>query len=118
MIYTIEPGIYIPENAEGVDPKFFNIGVRIEDDILITPEGHTILSGEAPREINEIESSDEEKRDRRRPGRVARDMPSFPSILPAEILMPPVSSLQSPVCFIVPSLFRGEHYNNFLCSSS
>ncbi len=56
VIYTIEPGIYIPENAEGVDPKFFNIGVRIEDDILITPEGHTILSGEAPREINEIES--------------------------------------------------------------
>lgn len=56
IIYTIEPGIYIPENAEGVDPKFFNIGVRIEDDILITPEGHTILSGEAPREIDEIES--------------------------------------------------------------
>jgi Xaa-Pro aminopeptidase len=55
VIYTIEPGIYIPESAEGVDPKFFNIGVRIEDDILITPEGHTILSGEAPREINEIE---------------------------------------------------------------
>jgi Xaa-Pro aminopeptidase len=56
IIYTVEPGIYIPENAEGVDPKFFSIGVRIEDDILITPEGHTILSGEAPREINEIES--------------------------------------------------------------
>ena len=56
IIYTIEPGIYIPENSQGVDPKFFNIGVRIEDDILITPEGHTILSAEAPREIDEIES--------------------------------------------------------------
>ncbi|MGA7160321.1 MAG: aminopeptidase P N-terminal domain-containing protein [Bacteroidota bacterium] len=56
VVYTLEPGIYIPENAEGVDPKFFNIGVRIEDDILITQEGHTILSGEAPREIDEIES--------------------------------------------------------------
>jgi Xaa-Pro aminopeptidase len=56
IIYTIEPGIYIPENAENVDPQFFNIGVRIEDDILITPEGHTILSGEAPREIDDIES--------------------------------------------------------------
>jgi len=33
-----------------------NIGVRIEDDILITPEGHSILSAEAPREIDEIES--------------------------------------------------------------
>ncbi len=56
IVYTIEPGIYIPEKSEGVDPKFFNIGVRIEDDILITAEGHTILSGEAPREIDEIES--------------------------------------------------------------
>ena len=56
VIYTVEPGIYIPENSEGVDPKFYNIGVRIEDDILITSQGHTILSGEAPREINEIES--------------------------------------------------------------
>ncbi|HTY10174.1 MAG TPA: aminopeptidase P N-terminal domain-containing protein [Bacteroidota bacterium] len=56
MVYTVEPGIYIPENADGVDPKFYNIGVRIEDDILITPEGHTNLSGEAPREIDEIES--------------------------------------------------------------
>ena len=56
IIYTIEPGIYIPEKSEGVYPKFFNIGVRIEDDILITQEGHTILSGEAPREIDEIES--------------------------------------------------------------
>ena len=56
MIYTVEPGIYIPENSDGVDPKYFNIGVRIEDDILITQEGHTILSLEAPREINEIES--------------------------------------------------------------
>ncbi|HTR82566.1 MAG TPA: aminopeptidase P N-terminal domain-containing protein [Bacteroidota bacterium] len=56
IVYTIEPGIYIPEKADGVDPKFFNIGVRIEDDILITPSGHTILSGEAPREIDAIES--------------------------------------------------------------
>jgi Xaa-Pro aminopeptidase len=56
VVYTIEPGIYIPEHSEGVDPKFFNIGVRIEDDILITAEGHTILSGEAPREIDEIET--------------------------------------------------------------
>jgi len=56
IIYTIEPGIYIPERSEGVDPKFVNIGVRIEDDILITPEGHSILSAEAPREIDEIES--------------------------------------------------------------
>jgi Xaa-Pro aminopeptidase len=56
MIYTIEPGIYIPENAQGVDPKYFNIGVRIEDDILVTSDGHELLSGEAPREIDDIEA--------------------------------------------------------------
>ena len=56
MIYTVEPGLYIPEDAADVDPKYFNIGVRIEDDILITPEGHTILTAEAPREIDAIES--------------------------------------------------------------
>ena len=56
IVYTVEPGIYIPENSEGVDPKFFNIGVRIEDDILITTEGHSILTAEAPRDIDEIES--------------------------------------------------------------
>jgi Xaa-Pro aminopeptidase len=56
VVYTVEPGIYVPENADGVDPKFFNIGVRIEDDVLITPEGHAILTVEAPREIDEIES--------------------------------------------------------------
>ena len=61
MIYTVEPGIYIPENSEGVDPKFFNIGVRIEDDILITAGGHSILTAEAPREIEEIESLMQQK---------------------------------------------------------
>lgn len=56
MVYTIEPGIYIPENIAGVDSKYANLGVRIEDDILITPDGHVVLSDEAPREIDEIEA--------------------------------------------------------------
>jgi len=56
MLYTVEPGIYIPENSEGVDRKYWNIGVRIEDVILVTETGNENLSAGAPREITEIES--------------------------------------------------------------
>jgi Xaa-Pro aminopeptidase len=55
MIYTVEPGVYIGE-VEGVDPKYHNIGVRIEDVILVTEDGPKLLSGDAPREISAIES--------------------------------------------------------------
>lgn len=53
-VITVEPGIYIPENSP-CDPKWWNIGVRIEDDILITTEGPENLSGCIPRTIPEIE---------------------------------------------------------------
>lgn len=53
-VITVEPGIYIPENSP-CDPKWWNIGVRIEDDILITKEGPENLSGCIPRTIPEIE---------------------------------------------------------------
>lgn len=56
MLYTVEPGIYIPETSAGVDPKYFNIGARIEDVILVTENGNKNLSEGAPREITEIES--------------------------------------------------------------
>lgn len=46
MVITMEPGIYIPEE---------NLGVRIEDDVLITPEGYKLLSEQLPREAAEIE---------------------------------------------------------------
>ncbi len=54
-VITVEPGIYIPEGSE-CDPKWWNIGVRIEDDILITPFGPENLSEKAPRTIEEIEA--------------------------------------------------------------
>lgn len=56
MIYTVEPGIYIPEGSVNVDPKYFNIGVRIEDVVLVTPNGHEVLSAGTPKEISEIEA--------------------------------------------------------------
>jgi Xaa-Pro aminopeptidase len=57
MAFTIEPGIYIPEKAEGVDPKWWNIGARIEDDFLVTPRGVECLSCALPREIGELEKA-------------------------------------------------------------
>lgn len=55
MVVTVEPGIYIPEGAEEVGKGYWNIGMRIEDDVLVTETGSKILSNGAPREIKEIE---------------------------------------------------------------
>ena len=54
-VITVEPGIYISEGSD-CDPKWWNIGVRIEDDILITKEGPENLSAGSPRTIKEIEA--------------------------------------------------------------
>ena len=53
-VITVEPGIYIPENSP-CDKKWWNIGVRIEDDVLITSDGHIVLSGSLPSRTEEIE---------------------------------------------------------------
>lgn len=54
-VITVEPGIYIPEGSP-CDQKWWNIGVRIEDDVLITEKGYDNLSKEAPRTVAEIEA--------------------------------------------------------------
>ena len=54
MVLTMEPGIYIPDGSD-CDPKWWGIGVRIEDDILITKNGPVNLSADAPRKSDEIE---------------------------------------------------------------
>lgn len=54
MIVTMEPGIYIPEGSP-CDKKWWGIGVRIEDDILVTEGAPINLSAEAPRKSDEIE---------------------------------------------------------------
>ncbi len=53
-VITVEPGIYIPENSP-CDPKWWGIGIRIEDDIWITENGPINLSAKAPRHWKAIE---------------------------------------------------------------
>ncbi len=55
MVLTIEPGIYV-RPTEGVPEEFWNIGIRIEDDALVTAEGCKLLTHEAPKTIAEIEA--------------------------------------------------------------
>jgi Xaa-Pro aminopeptidase len=56
MVLTIEPGLYIPADCQTVDEQWRGIGIRIEDDVLVTAEGHEILTSGAPKTIAEIES--------------------------------------------------------------
>jgi Xaa-Pro aminopeptidase len=55
MVITIEPGIYIPDNAD-CDKKWWGIAVRIEDDYLLTKDGNEHLSTLAPRRAEDIEA--------------------------------------------------------------
>ena len=55
MTLTVEPGCYV-RPAEGVPEQFWNIGVRIEDDALVTASGCEIITAAAPKSIDDIES--------------------------------------------------------------
>ncbi|KAG8556332.1 hypothetical protein GDO81_018034 [Engystomops pustulosus] len=55
MVITIEPGIYIPENDTEAPEKYRGIGIRIEDDVVITEESPLILSAQCPKEVYEIQ---------------------------------------------------------------
>ena len=56
IVMTVEPGLYIAEDAEGIPEKYRGIGVRIEDDVLVTPEGFRVITDKAPKQIEEIET--------------------------------------------------------------
>ncbi len=55
MVLTVEPGIYIMPH-DRLNPKWWHIGIRIEDDVLITPQGCEVLSAALPKTIDEIEA--------------------------------------------------------------
>ncbi|MDO6514919.1 Xaa-Pro aminopeptidase [Neptuniibacter sp. 2_MG-2023] len=56
MVMTVEPGIYVAADNEKVEPRWRGIGIRIEDDVLITEQGCEILTASVPKEIDEIEA--------------------------------------------------------------
>ena len=56
MVLTIEPGIYIPAGSRGIARRWHNIGIRIEDDVLVTRSGCAVLTAQAPKDIAAIES--------------------------------------------------------------
>ena len=56
MVMTVEPGIYLPASSKGLAKKWRNIGIRIEDDVLVTRTGNDILSKDAPKSVEEIEA--------------------------------------------------------------
>ncbi|HEU0203101.1 MAG TPA: aminopeptidase P N-terminal domain-containing protein [Burkholderiaceae bacterium] len=55
MVLTVEPGMYL-RPAPNVPARFENIGVRIEDDVLVTASGHEVLSSDAPKTVADIEA--------------------------------------------------------------
>lgn len=56
MVMTVEPGLYIAPGTEGVDPMYWGIGVRIEDDVLVTAQGPEVLTSGVPKKVSDIES--------------------------------------------------------------
>jgi Xaa-Pro aminopeptidase len=55
MVLTVEPGIYVPENASGAAERYRGIGVRIEDDVLVTAESNEVLTAHIPRTVDAVE---------------------------------------------------------------
>jgi Xaa-Pro aminopeptidase len=56
MVLTVEPGLYVPADADDVPAGFRGVGIRIEDDVLVTETGNEVLSAAAPKQVDEIES--------------------------------------------------------------
>ena len=62
MVLTVEPGLYIPPNDKTAPPKYRGIGVRIEDDVLVTKDGNVNLTSKVPKSIDEIEALMQKRR--------------------------------------------------------
>lgn len=56
MVFTIEPGFYVPGDDKDAPSDYRGIGIRIEDDILVTTNGCEVLTSKAPKEIDELEA--------------------------------------------------------------
>ena len=56
MVFTIEPGLYVSPDDKSVAAKWRGIGIRTEDDVAITADGHRVLTGKLARSADEIEA--------------------------------------------------------------
>jgi Xaa-Pro aminopeptidase len=54
MVLTVEPGLYIPASAEGAPPGLRGTGIRIEDDVVITPSGGDVITGALPAAADDV----------------------------------------------------------------
>lgn len=57
MVLTVEPGIYIAADDETVAARWRGIGVRIEDDVLVTEAGHEVLTAKIPKSVEDVEAA-------------------------------------------------------------
>ena len=57
MVLTVEPGLYVADDDTDAPEAFRGIGIRIEDDVAITEDGHENLTGAIPKTIDEVEAA-------------------------------------------------------------
>jgi Xaa-Pro aminopeptidase len=55
MVTTVEPGIYIDQGLSDVPRQYRGIGIRIEDNVLVTPKGNEVITSMIPRTVEEVE---------------------------------------------------------------
>ena len=56
MVLTVEPGLYFDPDDEDVPDSFRGIGIRIEDDVLVTPNGHEVMTAATPKSVADVEA--------------------------------------------------------------
>jgi len=57
MVLTVEPGLYVPEDDEDAPVEFRGLGIRIEDDVLVTPGGNRVLTQAIPKSVKDVEAA-------------------------------------------------------------
>ncbi|MEM7515396.1 MAG: aminopeptidase P N-terminal domain-containing protein, partial [Planctomycetota bacterium] len=57
MVTTVEPGLYVAEDDETVEARWRGIGIRIEDDVLVTGSGNRVLTASIPKSVDEVEAA-------------------------------------------------------------
>ncbi|MET0411492.1 MAG: M24 family metallopeptidase, partial [Polyangiaceae bacterium] len=57
VVITVEPGLYFARDVKGSAARYAGIGVRIEDDVLIEPQGARVLSAAAPKSVADVEQA-------------------------------------------------------------